>query len=61
VATEALAALLAETDRRGVRIRASVEPGRAARLRVLAGCGVTEGRAPGERGELVLARPLPAG
>jgi RimJ/RimL family protein N-acetyltransferase len=61
VATEALAALLAETDRSGVRIRASVEPENAASLRVLAKCGFTEVRAPSENGELVLARPLPAG
>jgi RimJ/RimL family protein N-acetyltransferase len=59
LATEALTALLAETDRRGVRIRASVDPGNAASLRVLTKCGFTEVRGPDEDGELVLARPVP--
>jgi RimJ/RimL family protein N-acetyltransferase len=59
LATEALLALLAETDRRGVRVRASVEPTNAASLRVLAKCGFTEVRGPNEDGDLVLARPLP--
>jgi RimJ/RimL family protein N-acetyltransferase len=58
-ATEALRALLAETDRAGVRIRASVEPGNAASIRVLAKCGFTELRGSNEDGELVMARPLP--
>ncbi len=60
IATEALAALLAATDAVGVRIRARVEPGNAASIRVLAKCGFTELRAPSEDGELVFARPLPA-
>jgi RimJ/RimL family protein N-acetyltransferase len=58
-ATEALRGLLAETDRLGVRVRASVEPGNAASIRVLAKCGFTELRGANEDGELVMARPLP--
>ncbi|WP_395690113.1 GNAT family N-acetyltransferase [Nocardioides sp.] len=60
-ATEALRGLLEETDREGVRIRASVEPENRASLRVLAKCGFTELRGSNEDGELVMARPLPAG
>ncbi len=59
VATEALKGLLAETDRRGVRVRASVRPENAASIRVLAKCGFTELRGANEDGELVMARPLP--
>lgn len=59
-ATEALKALLVETDRAGVRVRASVEPGNTASIRVLAKCGFTELRGANEDGELVMARPLPA-
>jgi RimJ/RimL family protein N-acetyltransferase len=58
-ATEALRALLAETDRLGVRVRASVEPGNTASVRVLAKCGFTELRGSNEDGELVMSRPLP--
>ena len=58
-ATEALRGLLAETDRAGVRIRASVRPDNAASIRVLAKCGFTELRGANEEGELVMARPLP--
>ncbi|HET8560327.1 MAG TPA: GNAT family N-acetyltransferase [Marmoricola sp.] len=58
-ATEALRALLVETDRLGVRVRASVVPENAASLRVLTKCGFTELRGSNEAGELVLARPLP--
>jgi RimJ/RimL family protein N-acetyltransferase len=58
-ATEALRALLAETDRAGVRVRASVAPGNRASIRVLAKCGFTELRGSTEDGELVMARPLP--
>jgi len=57
-ATEALRALLAETDRLGVRIRASVRPDNAPSIRVLAKCGFTEVRRANEDGELVMARPL---
>jgi RimJ/RimL family protein N-acetyltransferase len=57
-ATEAVAGLLAETDRAGVRIRASVEPDNKASLRVLAKCGFTELRGSDEDGHLVMARPL---
>jgi RimJ/RimL family protein N-acetyltransferase len=57
-ATEALRGLLAETDRAGVRIRASVLPDNAASIRVLAKCGFTELRGANEEGELVMARPL---
>jgi len=59
VATEALKGLLAETDRLGVRVRASVLPENAASIRVLAKCGFTELRGANEDGELVMARPLP--
>lgn len=58
-ATEALRGLLAETDRAGVRVRASVSPDNAASIRVLAKCGFTELRGANEEGELVMARPLP--
>ena len=60
-ATEALRALLAETDKVGVRIRASVEPHNAPSVRVLAKCGFTELRGSDEDGNLVMARPLPRG
>lgn len=59
-ATEALTAMLAETDRVGVRVRASVAPENAASIRVLAKCGFTQLRGSNEDGELVMARPLPA-
>lgn len=58
-ATEALAGLLAETDRAGVRVRASVAPENRASIRVLAKCGFTELRGSNEDGHLVMARPLP--
>lgn len=58
-ATEALKALLAETDRLGVRVRASVLPENKPSIRVLAKCGFTELRGSTEDGELVMARPLP--
>ena len=56
--TEALAALLAETDRLGVRVRASVAPGNRASIRVLAAAGFTELRGSTPDGELVMGRPL---
>jgi ribosomal-protein-alanine N-acetyltransferase len=59
-ATEALQALLAETDGLGVRVRASVVPTNKPSVRVLAKCGFTELRGANEDGELVMARPLPA-
>ncbi len=55
---EALTALLEETDRAGVRIRASVQPENRASLRVLARCGFTQLRGAGEDGDLVMVRPL---
>lgn len=58
-ATEAVRALLAETDAMGVRVRASVRPDNAASLRVLAKCGFTILRGTTEDGELVMVRPLP--
>ena len=58
--TEALTALLLETDRAGVRVRASVRPENRASLRVLAKCGFTQLRAASEDGELVMVRPLDA-
>jgi [ribosomal protein S5]-alanine N-acetyltransferase len=59
LATEALRALLAETDAARVRVRAGVQPANAASLKVLAGCGFTELRGSDDEGALVLARPLP--
>jgi ribosomal-protein-alanine N-acetyltransferase len=59
VATEAVAGLLAQTDRIGVRVRASVEPDNRASVRVLAKCGFTELRGSDEDGNLVMGRPLP--
>jgi [ribosomal protein S5]-alanine N-acetyltransferase len=61
LATEALKALLVETDRLGVRVRAGVLPDNAPGLRVVAGCGFTELRGTDDEGRLVFARPLPAG
>jgi [ribosomal protein S5]-alanine N-acetyltransferase len=57
-ATEALQAVLAETDLAGVRIRASVVPTNAASIRVLAKSGFTELRGSNEDGNLVMVRPL---
>jgi RimJ/RimL family protein N-acetyltransferase len=61
LATEALKALLAETDAAGVRVRAGVRPDNGASLKILAGCGFTELRGSNDEGALVLARPLPDG
>ena len=58
-ATEAVRGLLAQTDRLGVRVRASVQPDNTASVRVLAKCGFTELRGSDEDGNLVMARPLP--
>jgi [ribosomal protein S5]-alanine N-acetyltransferase len=58
-ATEALQAVVAETDRSGVRVRASVAPDNAASIRVLAKCGFTQLRGSNEDGDLVMVRPLP--
>lgn len=55
---EALEALLAETDRVGVRVRASVRPENRSGLRVLATRGFTQLRGSSEDGELVMVRPL---
>jgi [ribosomal protein S5]-alanine N-acetyltransferase len=60
LATEALTAILAETDRLGVRVRASVAPTNRASIRVLAATGFTDLRGSTEDGELVMARPLVA-
>jgi ribosomal-protein-alanine N-acetyltransferase len=57
-AREALTALLQETDRAGVRVRASVRPENQATLRLLAACGFTQLRGSTEDGELVMVRPL---
>lgn len=59
LATEALRALLAETDAAGVRVRAAVRPDHAASLKLLAACGFTQLNGTDEEGALVLARPLP--
>jgi ribosomal-protein-alanine N-acetyltransferase len=56
--SEALTALLEQTDRAGVRIRASVRPENRSSLRVLAACGFTQLRGSTEDGELVMVRPL---
>ena len=61
VATEAVAGMLAHTDRLGVRVRASVEPGNTPSVRVLAKCGFTQLRGSDDEGNLVMARPLPTG
>ena len=58
LAAEALAALLVETDRIGVRVRASVAPENRAAVRVLASCGFTDLRGSNEDGHLVMGRPL---
>ncbi len=55
--TEAVAALLAEVDAVGVQVRASVGPGNAASLRLLAVGGFTALRGSDEDGRLVLGRP----
>ena len=61
IATEAVQALIAETQRVGVRLRASVLPDNTASIRVLAKCGFTELRGSNEDGELVMARPALTG
>lgn len=58
-ATEAVRGLLAQTDRIGVRVRASVLPDNTPSVRVLAKCGFTELRGSDDEGNLVMARPLP--
>lgn len=57
VATEAVTGLLADTDRLGVRVRASVQPDNTASVRVLAKCGFTLLRGADADGNLVMARP----
>ena len=57
-ATEALQAMLAEADRAGVQVRASVEPDNRSSIRVLAKCGFTQLRGADEDGKLVMARPV---
>ena len=58
-ATEALRALLVETDRAGVGCAPACGPTTGASIRVLAKCGFTELRGADEEGQLVMARPLP--
>lgn len=60
-ATEALLGVLGETDRLGVRVRASVLPENRAAVRVLAKCGFTGLRGADVEGNLVMVRPLTAG
>lgn len=60
VATEALAALTAEADRVGVRLRASVGPDNTASIRVLAKCGFADLRGTTPDGELVMVRRTPS-
>jgi len=59
IATEALTGLVAEADKVGVQLRASVRPENTPSLRLLARCGFTEMRGSNEDGQLVLARPAP--
>jgi ribosomal-protein-alanine N-acetyltransferase len=59
IATESLTLMCAAVDPLGVRLRASVDPGNAASLRVVAKCGFTQVRGSNEDGELVLVRPVP--
>jgi RimJ/RimL family protein N-acetyltransferase len=59
LATAALGLLCTVVDPLGVRLRASVDPGNAASLRVVAKCGFTQVRGSNEDGELVLVRPVP--
>ncbi len=61
VGQEAVLALLAEADRVGVLVRASVEPTNRSSLTTLAACGFTELRGANEDGHLVMARPLGRG
>lgn len=61
LASEALRALLTETDAAGVGVRCSVRPDNGASLRMLAGCGFTELRGTDGDGALVLARPVAKG
>lgn len=56
--SEALSALMEETDRAGVRIRASVRPENRSSLKVLAACGFTQLRGSNEDGDLVMVRAL---
>lgn len=58
-ATEAVLGVLGETDRLGVRVRASVLPENRAAVRVLAKCGFTGLRGADVEGNLVMVRPLP--
>lgn len=58
IAAEALAGLMAETDRLGVTVRAAVAPENRAGLRTLAVCGFTAVRGSNEDGHLVMARPI---
>lgn len=58
LAAEGLAALLVQTDRLGVRVRASVAPENRTAVRVLASCGFTDLRGSNEDGHLVMGRPL---
>ncbi|WP_084596697.1 Cof-type HAD-IIB family hydrolase [Nocardioides aequoreus] len=58
-AREALAGLLAEADRLGVRVRAAVRPDDPAAMRLVSRAGFTGLRGSREGGELVMVRPLP--
>lgn len=59
--TEALRAVLAQTDALGIRVQGRVRPENRTGLRVLAKCGFTELRSADEDGHLVMVRPLPVG
>jgi len=59
--TEALRAVLEQTDAIGVRVRGRVAPSNTTAVRVLAKCGFTLLRSGDEDGNLVMARPLPLG
>lgn len=60
LATEALRAVLAETDRLGIAVRGRTEPDNGPSLRVLAKAGFTELRGSDDEGYLVMARPARA-
>lgn len=55
-AREALTALVAAAEERGLRVRAAVAPDNRPCLRVLAACGFTDLRGSDEDGHLVMAR-----
>lgn len=57
VATEAVRGMLEQTDRLGVRVRASVAPDNTPSVRLLVSCRFTELRGSDDEGNLVMVRP----